>query len=267
MPVEHPRPTDATVKELYATALRCGRPGCMQLLYRDSDTGERVLNSEVAHIYARREGGPRWNPAMTAEENRDYDNLILLCRQHAKEIDDIPGHYPPDLLCEWKRSQVAAQQQAATLQPALSDTEIAEVVRCSFGLDEVVAAIAEIVPHSPRSRSRHEALDLAVRQSQARRSTRMPIPDDRVDAVLMWMAEHADQAVSVPEGAVRVLAGHMGAGKSEQASRWWEEGLSAAQADPEVEIPVWFTPRQIVTTSLEDAVPRASDAIQHDRAV
>ena len=35
---------------------------------------------------------------MTAEENRDYDNLILLCRQHAKEIDDTPGHYPADLL-------------------------------------------------------------------------------------------------------------------------------------------------------------------------
>jgi hypothetical protein len=73
----------------------------------------------------------------------------------------------------------------------------------------------------------------------------------------MWMAEHADQAVSVPEGAVRVLVGQMGAGKSEQASRWWEEGLSAAQADPDVEIPVWFTPRQIVTTSLEDAVTKS----------
>ena len=63
--------------------------------------------------------------------------------------------------------------------------------------------------------------------------------------------------VSVPEGAVRVLVGQMGAGKSEQASRWWEERLSAAQADPEIEIPVWFTPRQIVTTSLEDAVTKS----------
>ena len=136
---------------------------------------------------------------MTAEENRDYGNLILLCRADAKEIDDIPDDYPPHLLREWKRFQVAAQKQAAMLQPALSDVEVAEVVRCSFGLDEVVAAIAEIVPHSPRSRSRHEALDLAVRQSQARRSTRLPIPHDRVDAVLMWMAEHADQWSASPK--------------------------------------------------------------------
>ncbi len=93
-PAEHPRPTDATVKELYATALRCGQPGCMQALYRVSETGVRVLNSQVAHIHARRENGPRWNPAMTGEENRAYDNLIVLCLEHASEIDITPEHFP-----------------------------------------------------------------------------------------------------------------------------------------------------------------------------
>ena len=78
-PVEHPEPTDATVKQLYATALRCGRPGCMQALYRLSDTGERVLNSRVAHIHARRENGPRWNPMMAAEENRSYSWVPQNC--------------------------------------------------------------------------------------------------------------------------------------------------------------------------------------------
>src|SRR6202044_1316128 len=67
-PREHRPPTPATVKELYATALRCGKPGCLQSLYRVSeDTGERVLNSDVAHMHARREGGPRWAPAMTED--------------------------------------------------------------------------------------------------------------------------------------------------------------------------------------------------------
>ncbi len=47
--------------------------GCPQPLYRVSESGERVLNSRVAHIHARSEGGPRWNPTMTAEENRAYD--------------------------------------------------------------------------------------------------------------------------------------------------------------------------------------------------
>lgn len=260
-PVEHPVPTDATVKALYATALRCGRPACMQLLYRISETGERVLNSEVAHMHARREGGPRWNPAMSADENRDYDNLILLCKQDASEIDATPQHFPVDLLREWKRAQVETQRQAAMSQPPLSDTEVAEVTRQSFGLDDAVAAIAGIIPFSPRLRTRNEALDRAVRQSLARRSTRLPVPADRLDAVLLWMAGQADPVVQVPEGTFRALVAPMGSGKSEQAARWWDDGLAAAQADPEIEIPVWFSARQIVTTGLEDAV---TASIGHD---
>jgi hypothetical protein len=233
----------------------------MQLLYRISETGERVLNSEVAHIHARREGGPRWNPAMSAEENRGYDNLILLCKPHASEIDATPQHFPAGLLRKWKHAQVETQHQAAVSQPPLTDAEVAEVVRQSFGLDEAVAAIAEIVPFSPRLRTRDEALDRAARQSLARRRARLPVPADRLDTVLLWMSEQADPVVQVPEGTIRVLVAPMGSGKSEYAGRWWDEGLAAAQADPEVEIPVWFPARQIVATGLEDAV---TTGIGHD---
>jgi hypothetical protein len=86
-PVVHRRPADATVRELYGTALRCGRPGCMQALYRASDTGCRVLNSQVAHIHARPENGPRWDPAMTEEENRGFRNLCA-------PPDDAPNVIP-----------------------------------------------------------------------------------------------------------------------------------------------------------------------------
>jgi len=253
-PVEHPVPTDATVKQLYGTALRCGRPGCPQRLYRVSETGERVLNSEVAHIHARREGGPRWNPGMSADENRGYDNLILLCRQHASEIDVTPSHFPAELLRDWKRAQVAAQQQAATALAVLSDAEAAAVLRESFPLDEAVAAIAGMVPFSPRLRARSEALDRAARQSLARRKERLPVAEGLREQVLLWMSEQADPVVQVPPGALRVLVAPMGWGKSEHAARWWDEALDAAQADPGTEIPVWFTARQIVSVDLEEAV-------------
>jgi hypothetical protein len=105
--VEHPRPTGATVRELYATAQRCGRPGCMQTLYRTGEAGARILNCQVAHIHARRENGPRLNPAMTADENRGYDNLIVLCLAHASEIDLTPDRFPAQTLREWKAIQVA----------------------------------------------------------------------------------------------------------------------------------------------------------------
>jgi hypothetical protein len=59
MPIEHPPPTPATVKYLYAHASRCAYQGCSRPLYRvDEQTGARTLNSRICHINARREGGP-----------------------------------------------------------------------------------------------------------------------------------------------------------------------------------------------------------------
>ena len=253
-PAEHPRPTDATVKELYATALRCGRPGCMQALYRVSDTGARVLNSQVAHIHARRENGPRWNPAMTREDNRSYDNLIVLCLEHASEIDVTPEGFPAEILREWKRVQVATQERAAKTLPPLTAAEADEVIQRSFGLDDIAAAVAAMVPFSARSRTRDEALDRAVRESFGRRTTRLlAVPADRQDAVLTWMAGLDDPVIEVPEGQIRVLVAPIGAGKSEHASRWWDKGLSQAQGDDEVEIPVWLDARR-VQAGLDGAV-------------
>jgi hypothetical protein len=235
----------------------------MQTLYRVSETGARVINTHVAHIHARRENGPRWNPAMTEEENRSYGNLIVLCLEHASEIDLTPEHFPAEMLREWKRVQVATQERAAKAQPPLTEVEAGEVMRQSFGLRDLTAAIAAAVPFSALSRSRDEALDRAVRQSLARRATRLlAVPADRQDAVLSWMSERDDPVVEVPEGGFRVLVAPMGAGKSEQASRWWDEGLSAAQADARIEIPVWLDARR-VTAGLDVAV---TASMGHDPA-
>ena len=46
---------------------------------------------------------------MSAEDNRSVDNLILLCIEHADEIDQPQrvSLYPPEVLREWKREQLA----------------------------------------------------------------------------------------------------------------------------------------------------------------
>lgn len=109
MPVEHPSPTEATVKHLYAHAFRCGFAGCNQFLYRlDESSGERILNSRICHIHARREGGPRWNPSQSPAENRSKANLILMCLSHASAIDDqaTAANYPPKMLFAWKKDQI-----------------------------------------------------------------------------------------------------------------------------------------------------------------
>ncbi len=109
MAIEHPAPTEATVKFLYAHAFGCAFEGCRRPLYRvDDETGMRTLNSRVCHIHARREGGPRWDINQSAEDNRSSDNLVLMCVEHAAAID-IPetlSAYTPERLRQWKQRQL-----------------------------------------------------------------------------------------------------------------------------------------------------------------
>lgn len=140
VPVTHPEPTDATVKQLYANALRCAEPSCGEPLYRLDTTGTaRTLNSRVAHICARREGGPRWNAGMSAEDNRSAGNLVLLCTKHASEIDEVAlvNQYPVPLLLEWKQAQIVEYDRAVeaaesdTVGYRLTDAEAREVIDAS----------------------------------------------------------------------------------------------------------------------------------------
>lgn len=130
--IVHPKPTLTVIKQLYGTAFRCGEPECRRPLYRvNDDTGDAVLNSEVAHIHARSEGGPRWEEGMTADENRSPSNLIPLCFEHAWEIDNSEDEYPADLLRSWKAAQLA---ECVALQKSwsLTDAEAEEIEQRSF---------------------------------------------------------------------------------------------------------------------------------------
>lgn len=267
-PLRHAPPTESTVKELYATALTCGIPDCEEPLYRENPaTGQRLLNSRIAHIHARSEGGPRWHRGMSREDNRGFGNLILLCERHAFEIDATPDDYPADVLRVWKTAQVEARSRAQVL--SLSDAEAAQAAAVSFSTDDLMERLSAVVPFTPRLRSRQQGLDLASRSCRARSVVRLrSAPADRVSAVLAWKAEHAGPVVTVPEGALRVLVAPMGAGKSEEAERWWSQGLTQAWADADIDIPLWLEAREI-TSTLAQAVREAlgSDPVRTCRVV
>jgi len=131
-PIEHRLHTTATVKQMYATAFRCGHPKCRKPLYRMNDaSGDLTLNSTVAHIHARRENSPRWNPTMPEAENRSEMNLILLCLEHSSEVDDVPDEYPADVMRSWKVS-VRAEYDEFHQNWDLSADQVAEVFAASF---------------------------------------------------------------------------------------------------------------------------------------
>jgi hypothetical protein len=259
--IEHRLPSETTIKRLYATAFGCCKPGCGQGLFRlNESTGAWLLNSRVAHIHARREGGGRWDPMMSEDDNRSYENLLLLCIPHASEIDDTPDHYPPELLRSWKQAELDNYLQRSRSW-TLSDAQAAEVAAASFDPGPLLEQIAATLPRSARVRSREDALAYAVARARAKRSVRLAalVPAGRVEDVVSWMQNNSEPVVQVPEGQLRVLVAPMGAGKSEHALRWLEEGLSTARENADVEIPVWLDARQI-TGDLETVIIAATGA-------
>jgi hypothetical protein len=141
VPKSHPEVTDATAKELYANAVNCAVPNCGLPLYRLNEDGSRTLNSRISHIHARQENGPRWNPEMSAEANRAASNLLLLCIEHADEIDQPRRAklYPPGMLREWKIQQLALYDSLRTGWQ-ISQDEAEEVIRESATLEVSIIA-------------------------------------------------------------------------------------------------------------------------------
>lgn len=86
-------------------ANRCAFPDChRELIVDPTKTDDESIIGEVCHIVAKEPGGPRGCSRLSAEELDDYDNLILLCRNHHKEIDDQPEKYTAEFLHQLKTS-------------------------------------------------------------------------------------------------------------------------------------------------------------------
>lgn len=126
--MRHPEPTVSTVKQLYGTASMCAAPDCLEPLYREDPLiSEAARNSTVAHICAASPEGPRFDPQMSAEDNRSAENLLLLCTFHSTLIDQRPDRFSVEVLQAWKQEQLRQGQgtpitdaQAEEIQIALS---------------------------------------------------------------------------------------------------------------------------------------------------
>lgn len=52
----------------------------------------------IAHIVAHSAGGPRGDNSMTTGQRRQYSNLLVVCADCSRTIDDQPSHYTVDRL-------------------------------------------------------------------------------------------------------------------------------------------------------------------------
>lgn len=94
------------IKKLFSfCGNQCAEPNCTNgIIGKDGIT----VVGEICHITAANTHGPRYNPDLTDDERRSYENLILLCPEHHKLIDnpDNKDLYSEALLKQWKQNHV-----------------------------------------------------------------------------------------------------------------------------------------------------------------
>ncbi|WP_290432912.1 SAVED domain-containing protein [uncultured Parasutterella sp.] len=115
------RPSKDTEIRLWAvTAGICEFPGCGKNLLEEALTQSKLKTAQMAHIIASSENGTRG----CEESHRfssEFDNLILLCPEHHRLIDNEPEKYPVEELHRMKdqhREKVAELRKAFELPAA-----------------------------------------------------------------------------------------------------------------------------------------------------
>lgn len=90
------------IKILWAKAAgRCSMPDCRKTLVAESSDAvpsKNTLIGENCHIVGEKETSPRGKSILTEDERNRYPNLILLCRNHHKIIDDDEKEWPVERL-------------------------------------------------------------------------------------------------------------------------------------------------------------------------
>lgn len=99
--------TIKTHKMLWGRAAsRCAM--CRTELALDStETDDESLIGDACHIVARSESGPRGDVPIEVTQRDTYSNLILLCKNHHKQVDDQRNYYTVEKLREIKAKHEA----------------------------------------------------------------------------------------------------------------------------------------------------------------
>ena len=95
------KPLESTIKKLCILSRNlCAYPGCNNNLVNDKE----VLIGKICHIESPEPGGPRFNPNSNNEDNRKFENLIMMCPNHHDEIDIDIDTFTVEYLKEIKKN-------------------------------------------------------------------------------------------------------------------------------------------------------------------
>ena len=105
------KPSTATIMRLIAASGgHCQFEGCSCNLFKDNLTWAEFNNSNVAHIVASSPDGPRGSDDSYKLSDK-YENLMLMCPTHHKEIDNDTETYTVEMLRRIKQEQEQRVQE------------------------------------------------------------------------------------------------------------------------------------------------------------
>lgn len=118
---------------------RCSNPDCRQATSGPSlSTPDAVNMGVAAHITAASPEGPRYDPSLTPQQRKSYENGIWLCKYCGDLVDKDAVTYPVELLRSWKtvaehRAGMELHRVAEPARPSLDELQQAfEVERAEF---------------------------------------------------------------------------------------------------------------------------------------
>ena len=122
----------ATIRRLDTlSGNQCASPDCTrELIARDNES----IISKICHIEAASDNGPRFNPDMTDDERRHFNNLILLCDECHTIIDNKNNEkkYPVELLREWKLNHESKKLSSLNSNTSLLRMAINRISEANF---------------------------------------------------------------------------------------------------------------------------------------
>ena len=131
--------------------VRCEFDGCNKYLLRHSLTRLAGNFAQVAHIVAFSQQGPRRTQRYAPEKLNDPGNLMLLCPECHKLIDDHPERFSVKTLKEYKRRHEERIYQLTGTKPDYRTTVV--ILKANIGGHAVDISEGEIqeaiAPHYP----------------------------------------------------------------------------------------------------------------------
>src|SRR6266498_333275 len=120
----------------------CEFDGCNKYLLRHRLTKLAGNFAQIAHIVAFSPEGPRGTRTISAEKLNDPSNLMLLCPECHKLIDDHPERYTVKTLKEYKRRHEKRISQLTKTKPDYQTTVV--MLKANIGAQAVDISEGEI---------------------------------------------------------------------------------------------------------------------------